>query len=96
MLEFDKLQPLTNREATPLLKNCVVQKKIFQAIIDFALETFSSIHDPSIDVVAVSHEHSAVRAVDGLWQQQKRLRNRHERLALFSSLHDAFGLAFCD
>ena len=71
MLEFDELQPLANREATPLLKNCVVQKKIFQAIIDFALDTFSSIHDPSVDVVTVSHEHPAVRAVDGIGSHAK-------------------------
>jgi hypothetical protein len=74
----------------------MTQKKLFQALVDFGLETFSAIHDPSVDMVAFSLEHPAVGAVDGLWQQQKRLRNRHEGLALFSSLHDAFGLALSD
>ena len=40
MLEFDELQPLANREATPLLKNCVVQKKFFRRSSILLLKLF--------------------------------------------------------
>ena len=66
MFEFDQLHTLTDREATPLLKHTMTQQQSFQALIDFALETFPPIHDAAINVVTVSCKHPPVGAVDGL------------------------------
>ena len=66
VLEFDQAQALADREATPLLEHLITQQKLFQVLIDFALETFPAIHDATINVLPLPGQHPTVGAVHGL------------------------------